>query len=55
MREFGCSGDSTHSSIENELKTIELIGRKIKKVRAAIVKSRMKKRGGQVALVKRML
>jgi hypothetical protein len=32
VREFWFSSNSTSSSIENELKTTELIGRKIKKV-----------------------
>ena len=39
VREFGYSGDNTCSSIENELKTIKLRGRKIKNKTVAIVKS----------------
>jgi hypothetical protein len=38
------SGDSTNSSIQNELKTIKLRGRKIRKERVAIIKSRMNER-----------
>jgi hypothetical protein len=36
------------SSIENELQAMKLIGRKIKIVRVAIVKSRMNKRGSVI-------
>jgi hypothetical protein len=45
VREFWSSGDRSSRRIENELKTSELIARKIEKVRVAIVKSRMNKRG----------
>lgn len=40
-----CSGDSTSSSIENELKTITLRVRKFEKERAPIVKFIMNERG----------
>lgn len=43
VREFTCSDNSTSSSIGNELQTSKLRGRKTKKERVALVKSRMNK------------
>ena len=45
MREIWFSGNSTSSSIENELNTIMLRGRKTEKEKVAIVKSGMNKIG----------
>jgi hypothetical protein len=45
VREFWCSGDRMSSSIDNELNTIRLRGRKIKKERVEGVKSRTNERG----------
>jgi hypothetical protein len=45
VTECWCSGDDKSSSVENELKTTKVIGRKVKIERAAMVQSRQNKRG----------